>query len=85
MGERIRETRSVCPVCLRNLPAQLVREEDGRVFLEKTCPEHGGFRVLVWQGRLDWDSWLLGTPPLPAGSGLSCPADCGIRGLPPAL
>ena len=78
MGERIRETRSVCPVCLRNLPAQLVREGDGRVFLEKTCPEHGGFRVLVWQGRLDWDSWLLGTPPLPAGSGLSCPADCGI-------
>ena len=37
----IRETRSVCPVCLRKLPARLVRAADGRILLEKRCPEHG--------------------------------------------
>ncbi len=78
MGTIIRETRSVCPVCLRRLPARLVREDDGRILLEKSCPAHGSFRVPVWQGKVDWDQWLLETPPLPAGSGLSCPADCGL-------
>ncbi len=74
----IRETRSVCPVCLRNLPARLVREADGCILLEKRCPEHGEYRVPVWQGKLDWDAWLLGTPPLPETAGLRCPADCGL-------
>ncbi len=78
MGTLIRETRSVCPVCLRNLPAALQREADGRIYLEKSCPDHGAWRSLVWSGRIDFDQWLLGTPPLPAGAGLGCPANCGL-------
>ena len=78
MAETIRKTRSVCPVCLQNLPAVLTRREDGRIFLEKTCPEHGGFQALVWQGAVDFDRWLLGTEPLSEGCGLACPADCGL-------
>ena len=74
----IRRTRSVCPRCLRNLPAQLVRQEDGRILLEKRCPEHGLFRAPVWQGKVDWESWLLDAPPLAPQDGLRCPADCGI-------
>ena len=78
MGAVIRETRSVCPVCLQNLPAALTKETDGRILLEKRCPEHGAFRVPVWQGKTDWESWLLGTPPLPEDKGLGCPENCGI-------
>ena len=78
MGELIRKTRSVCPVCLENLPARLVREADGRIFLEKHCPAHGDFRAPVWNGRVDWEQWLLATPPLPEGCALRCPDDCGI-------
>ena len=78
MGETIRTTRSVCPVCLKNLPASLCREEDGQVFLEKTCPDHGVFRTLVWQGRMDFDAWLPGEPPLEETAGLRCPGDCGL-------
>ena len=74
----MRETRSVCPVCLRNLPARLVRGADGVISLEKSCPEHGAFRVPVWRGLVDWDSWLLGAPPLSPGAGLRCPAGCGL-------
>ena len=78
MSKVIRNTRSVCPVCLDNLPAQLVLENDGCIFMEKNCPEHGEFRVPVWRGKLDWDTWLLETPPLTDVSGLNCPGDCGI-------
>ena len=78
METPIRQTRSVCPVCLRKLPAELVREDTGRVVLRKRCPLHGETRVTVWQGLVDWDSWLLGTPPLAADRGLRCPDDCGI-------
>ena len=78
MGEKIRETRSVCPVCRKNLPACLTQEADGTILLEKNCPEHGIFSVPVWRGKLDFDQWLLGTEPLAEGCGLCCPEDCGI-------
>ena len=78
MSTIIRATRSVCPVCLQNLPAALCREDDGRVFLDKTCPEHGAFRALVWQGRMDFESWLLSEPSMAEGEGLRCPGGCGL-------
>ena len=77
-GEPIRETRSVCPVCLRNIPAVLSRRTGGQIVLEKTCPTHGDFEVPVWQGKMDFEQWLLETEPLPSGAGLNCPRDCGI-------
>ena len=80
MGTILRETRSLCPCCLRNLPARLTREADGVIYMEKRCPEHGAFRVPVWQGRVDWEGWLLGTPPLAPDAGLNCPGNCGLCG-----
>lgn len=80
MGETIRSTRSVCPVCLKNIPAALRREADGRIYLEKTCPAHGDFRALVWQGKRDFDAWLIEEPPMAAGEGERCPKDCGLCG-----
>ena len=78
MGKEIRRSRSVCPVCGKNLPAVLSQEPDGVIRLKKSCPEHGGFSVPVWRGRLDFDQWLLGTEPMPENCGLHCPAHCGI-------
>ena len=78
MKTTIRDTRSICPVCLKNIPALLTRRENGQIFLEKTCPAHGFFETPVWQGRMDFESWLLETEPLLPGSGLRCPEDCGI-------
>lgn len=74
----IRKTRSVCPVCLQNLPASLCQDENGHIFLEKSCPEHGSFRTLIWQGTVDFDQWLLGAPPLGKDDGWHCPQNCGI-------
>ena len=78
MKTTIRKTRSVCPACLKNLPAILTRRDNGQIWLEKTCPDHGFFEVPVWQGRVDFDKWLLETQPLSENCGLSCPQNCGI-------
>ena len=74
----IRRTRSVCPVCLKNLPAALMRENDGRVFLEKRCDEHGAFRTLVWAGGIEIAKWLRDERPLSPAHGLRCTEDCGL-------
>lgn len=73
-----RNTRSVCPVCLRNLPAQLVMDVDGQVIMEKDCPVHGAFRVPVWRGKMDFDLWIRHSEPLCSGAGEHCPQNCGI-------
>ncbi len=52
-AEVLRDTGSVCPVCLRFLPARITcRGTD--VFLEKECPEHGEFRILISRNAADY-------------------------------
>ncbi len=71
-----RNTRSLCPRCLRPLPAVLTGS--GRIDLERTCPEHGTFRTKVWHGALDFETWIADTPPLAEDAGAHCPEHCGI-------
>ena len=78
MSKTLRETRSVCPVCLKNLPARLLLQEDGAVLLERCCPVHGRRAVPVWRGRMDFARWTQAAEPLPAGAGLRCPGNCGL-------
>lgn len=74
----VRQTRSLCPKCLKNLPAELSRRENGSIYLEKTCPDHGFFSVPVWRGRVDFDLWTQYSPPLGEDMGLHCPENCGM-------
>ena len=48
-GERMlmKKTKSLCPTCGRVLDADIV-EEEGEVWLVRTCPEHGVYRALYW-------------------------------------
>lgn len=46
MNEVIRRTRSFCPRCLRDIGAEIV-EFDNKVFLNKECPRHGNFKLLI--------------------------------------
>ena len=75
----IRNTRSLCPVCLRNLPSILEEQEAGQILLHKTCPEHGPFSVPVWRGSADFRQWVQHTEPL-GESGQHCPDHCGLCG-----
>ena len=44
---KIKDTQSICPECMRVLPAEIYKE-DGKVYIRKTCPEHGEWSDLYW-------------------------------------
>ena len=81
----IGKTMSVCPVCLARIPAVKTVGEDGNLYLEKRCWEHGPFRTLIWEGDLEsYVNWSSGdsndavTPVRAAPPEKGCPYDCGL-------
>lgn len=76
MPQLLQRTSSVCPVCLKRLPAGIVKAGED-CFLEKQCPEHGRFSTVIWRGAPDLEAWGEYTPP---GDGASpgCPGACGL-------
>lgn len=78
---------SICPECLRKVPMRIY-EENGVIYLEKTCPEHGKFEDVYWGDaelyKWFYENWYNAKY---AGSGLEnphtkivngCPFDCGL-------
>ncbi len=82
MKEILGETKSLCPTCLNVIPA--TRMADGSdVFLEKTCPEHGDFRTVIWRGEPSYAGWgkgedAVGPEQRQTDTINGCPNDCGI-------
>lgn len=75
-------TSSVCPVCLKRIRAERIAHGD-EVYLEKTCPEHGFFRTILWRGKPDYASWMREKIPNHPTHPLTqtvqgCPFDCGL-------
>ena len=76
-------TKSVCPVCLRVLEAQKTVGEHG-IYLNKTCPEHGAFSALIWEGSIKeyfmWNGESSAIDPTVNGKEpqRGCPNDCGL-------
>lgn len=77
-------TTSVCPECLEIIPA-MIFEEDGKVWIKKTCKEHGEFREVYW-GSADmfrkastfaYDGRGVENPNVVKDSPV-CPKDCGL-------
>ncbi len=75
---------SVCAACLRRVEAKILLQ-DGAVYMDKWCPEHGRARVLLAD---DADYWrmarerFLKAPELPSvfatPTRWGCPYDCGL-------
>jgi len=82
MTEILSPTESVCPECLGRIPAaRVLHGED--VYLEKTCPQHGSFRVVIWRGNPAFTTWQR--PKIPSFPKFpftevrqGCPYDCGL-------
>ncbi len=76
-------TESVCPICLKRIPAKRVAVGD-EVYLEKDCPEHGGFKTVIWRGQPDYLSWgnvahAASRPKVClTEASRGCPFDCGL-------
>ncbi len=78
---------SVCPECLQRIPMRIY-EENGIIYLEKTCAKHGRFDDVYWGDaelfRWFHDKWYnaryigngLENPHTKTEKG--CPFDCGI-------
>ena len=82
MGEILHETESLCPVCLKKIPARYERI-DGKAYMLKTCPEHGDFKVLFWRDADMYERWMrqgIHAPAKDRGKPekLGCPYDCGL-------
>ncbi len=82
MKEIIGKTKSLCPTCLKVIPALKVSNGQN-IFLEKTCPDHGDFKILLWRGAptyLDWGKGedAPGAEVRQTQSANSCPNDCGL-------
>jgi hypothetical protein len=79
----IAATRGVCPVCRKLVPAE-VRQADGRVLIERRCPEHGPAAGLVSSDAAFYLNSLScikpGTLPFAFGARVEagCPWDCGL-------
>lgn len=43
----IKRTKSLCPACNAVIPAKIV-EEEGKIWIKRTCPDHGKFRDIYW-------------------------------------
>jgi uncharacterized radical SAM superfamily Fe-S cluster-containing enzyme len=75
----VRNTRSVCPVCLRSLPADIVKRGQD-YYLEKTCADHGRFSTVVWRGdEPSFEEWGDYAPPVESEEERpDCPNACGL-------
>jgi uncharacterized radical SAM superfamily Fe-S cluster-containing enzyme len=87
MGKDMQElakTASICPECLKIIPAT-VFEQDGKVWIKKTCEEHGKFEDLYF-GSYEWynrakayakDGRGMENPQVTKKAPV-CPRDCGL-------
>jgi len=75
--EIIRKTYSVCPVCLKRIPAFHVKAGNN-VYLKKNCPEHGDFQTIIWRDKVDKNEWVGNTPEIKEDENSNCPNNCGI-------
>lgn len=78
----LHETESLCPVCLKKIPAFIITEE-ATSFMRKTCPQHGTSTTVLWRGGIPITSWIrnkerayIKNPVTSVTKG--CPFDCGL-------
>ncbi|MGI6216202.1 MAG: radical SAM protein [Coriobacteriales bacterium] len=81
--EQLGTTEALCPECLAVLEASIYSDEQGSVWMGRTCPEHGEFHTFIWPDA-DHYKWMrsLAFPKNPPSVtrpvDKPCPTDCGI-------
>jgi hypothetical protein len=77
----LRETFSVCPVCLKKIKAQ-VAEKDGKVIILKDCDEHGHFTDTYWSRADLYHRAEKIKKPSKTPIQDNCPIGCGVNDCP---
>lgn len=77
----LNETESLCPICLKKVPAQII-ELDNCIYMAKTCRIHGDFQVIIWRESAEhYQKWVdfAGYSSVNTGTAsANCPLNCGI-------
>ena len=79
----IAKTRTLCPECLKVIDGTIF-EENNKIFIEKTCSDHGTFKEVYWE---DAEMYYKAKKWAADGKGIlnpntniskGCPMDCGL-------
>jgi 7,8-dihydro-6-hydroxymethylpterin dimethyltransferase len=81
----IKKTRSLCPTCNSVVEAEII-EEEGKVWLKRTCPTHGNSKHLYWSDAPMYHRFQeyeaigngIANPQNAAAPPDSCPTACGL-------
>ena len=82
MNKHLHDTGALCPTCLKEYPAEVFADEDGVVWMSRTCPEHGPLTTRMWPDA-DHYEWLRSEafpktrPANPEPMRDACPFGCG--------
>ncbi|MGQ0633247.1 MAG: radical SAM protein [Planctomycetaceae bacterium] len=76
-------TQSLCPECLKVVPAKILAKTNGRVYFRKQCPTHGQREDFVcsdvrWYDRLEYLVPGKMPPVMGVEPDKGCPYDCGL-------
>jgi uncharacterized radical SAM superfamily Fe-S cluster-containing enzyme len=80
---QIKTTESICPVCLKKIPATLV-ENNGKIFIKKTCPDDGNFEDIYYGNAGLYHRYMenltadADNSNQPVRSNANCPFECGL-------
>jgi len=77
----LRETFSVCPVCLKKIKAQ-VAEKNGKIVILKECDEHGKFNDTYWSRPDIYYNAEEFKKPSCTPFQDNCPSGCGVNSCP---
>ncbi len=76
------KTTALCPQCLKELPAQIYRDAQGAVWMDRTCLEHGRVATRIWPDAEHYE-WLCSlafpkvNPVNTIAAEAPCPHGCG--------
>ena len=78
----LHRTGALCPVCLKEYPAEVYADADDVVWMSRTCPEHGPLTTRMWPDATHYE-WLRSEafpkvrPENPEPIRDACPFGCG--------
>ena len=77
MKEKLHDTLALCPECLKTLKADVFADDDGAVWMTRTCSEHGQFDTRIWPD-VNHYRWLTAQamPKTPPQNTIACKAPC---------
>ena len=80
--KHLHDTGALCPVCLKEYPAEVYADDEGIVWMSRTCPEHGPLTTRMWPSAEHYE-WLRSEafpktkPRNPEDIRDACPFGCG--------